>query len=157
MSQIDIKSILQNAGIVGAGGAGFPAYAKLADAADTLCINCAECEPLMYTDYMLMREEMSKIVEGAQIVMDNSNITHTYISIKEHRAHMLGYTDGQIVGDRVSIKFLPNVYPMGDEINLIYEILLKYYYPMASILPRPKTAESHHPSPNISYEDSIRI
>lgn len=121
MSQIDIKSILQNAGIVGAGGAGFPAYAKLADAADTLCINCAECEPLMYTDYMLMREEMSKIVEGAQIVMDNSNITHTYISIKEHRAHMLGYTDGQIVGDRVSIKFLPNVYPMGDEINLIYE------------------------------------
>ncbi len=112
---------MQNAGIVGAGGAGFPSYAKLADGADTLCINCAECEPLMYTDYMLMREEMSKIVEGSQIIMENSSITHTYISIKKHRAEMLGYTDGQTLGAGVTVKFLPDVYPMGDEINLIYE------------------------------------
>ena len=56
----DLKSIIKNAGIVGAGGAGFPSYAKLNDGADILVINCAECEPLMYTDYMLMREEMSK-------------------------------------------------------------------------------------------------
>ena len=60
---------MQNSSIVGAGGAGFPSFGKLADGADILCINCAECEPLMYTDYMLMREEMSKIVEGAQAVM----------------------------------------------------------------------------------------
>ena len=112
---------MQNNSIVGAGGAGFPSYGKLADGADTLVINCAECEPLMYTDYMLMREEMSRIVEGAQLVMQATGIQHTYISIKEHRAVMLGYTDGQILGENVSVKLLPNVYPMGDEINLIYE------------------------------------
>lgn len=117
----DLKSIMQNAGIVGAGGAGFPSYAKLADGADTLVINCAECEPLMYTDYMLMREEMSKIVEGAQIVMESSSITQTYISIKAHRAEMLGLSEGQTLGQNVTVKLLPNVYPMGDEINLIYE------------------------------------
>lgn len=117
----DIKSIMQNAGIVGAGGAGFPSFAKLADGADTLCINCAECEPLMYTDYMLMREEMSKIVEGSRIIMDNSSINHTYISIKKHRAEMLGYTDNQVLGQDVTVRLLPDVYPMGDEINLIYE------------------------------------
>ena len=43
MSITEIKTLLQNAGVVGAGGAGFPAYAKLADGADILCINAAEC------------------------------------------------------------------------------------------------------------------
>ncbi len=121
MSEFNLKSIMQNASIVGAGGAGFPSFAKLADGADTLCINCAECEPLMYTDYMLMRDEMPRIVEGAQIVMEATGIRHTFISVKEHRAHMLGLSDGQILGQNVSVKYLPNVYPMGDEINLIYE------------------------------------
>ncbi len=121
MLQTELKAILQNSGIVGAGGAGFPSYMKLADGADILCINCAECEPLMYTDYMLMQEEMAKIVEGSQIVMEATGIKHTYVAIKEHRAHMLGYSNDQVLGKDVSVKLLPNVYPMGDEINLIYE------------------------------------
>lgn len=121
MSEFDIRSLLQEASIVGAGGAGFPAYAKLADGADILCINCAECEPLMYTDYMLMQSEMTKIVDGATIIMATTNIKHTYLSVKEHRAHMLGLTEGQQLGPSVTVKLLPNVYPMGDEINLIYE------------------------------------
>lgn len=121
MSKIDLKEILQNAGIVGAGGAGFPSYMKLAEGADTLCINCAECEPLMYTDYMLMQEEMDKIVKGAMLVMDYTGISRTLIAIKEHRAHMLGFDEGQVLGTNVFVKLLPNVYPMGDEINLIYE------------------------------------
>ncbi len=112
---------MQSSSIVGAGGAGFPSHAKLADGAEILVINCAECEPLMYTDYMLMREQMSKIVEGAKIILDATDIKHAYVGIKEHRAVMLGYSDGQTLGDGVSVKFLPNVYPMGDEINLIYE------------------------------------
>ena len=121
MSELNLKDILQNAGIVGAGGAGFPSYMKLASGADTLCINCAECEPLMYTDYMLMQEEMDKIVKGAQMVMEFTGISRTLVAIKEHRAHMLGFEDGQVLGQNVFVKLLPNVYPMGDEINLIYE------------------------------------
>ena len=112
---------MQNAAIVGAGGAGFPSYAKLADGADALVINCAECEPLMYTDYMLMREEMSKMVEGAQILIKETSIKHAYVSLKAHRAEMLGLVDGQVLGEGVTVKTVPDVYPMGDEINLIYE------------------------------------
>jgi len=121
MQLSELKSIIQNAGVVGAGGAGFPSYMTLSEGADTLCINCAECEPLMYTDYMLMQEEMAKIVGGAEIVMDAAGISRTLIAIKEHRAHMLGYSDGQALGKNIFVKLLPNVYPMGDEINLIYE------------------------------------
>lgn len=121
MSLDELKKIMQDHSIVGAGGAGFPSYAKLSAGAELLVINCAECEPLIYTDFMLMREKMDKIVGGAQIVMEKTGIKHTYISIKEHRGHLLGYTDGQSLGDNVTVKLLPNVYPMGDEINLIYE------------------------------------
>ena len=45
----EIKDILAAAGTVGAGGAGFPSGFKLAEGADTLIINAAECEPLLYT------------------------------------------------------------------------------------------------------------
>ena len=54
---MDIKQIMKDAGIGGAGGAGFPSYAKLADGANTLVINGAECEPLLYTDYVILKRE----------------------------------------------------------------------------------------------------
>jgi Na+-translocating ferredoxin:NAD+ oxidoreductase RnfC subunit len=121
MSITEIKALLQNAGIVGAGGAVFPTYAKLSNEADLLCVNCSECEPLMYTDFILNREEMAKIVKGAELIMAATNIKHTYLAIKVHRAEALGYADGQVLGENVSIKYLPSVYPIGDEIGLIYE------------------------------------
>ena len=42
-----LSEIMRTAGVVGAGGAGFPSYAKLNQAADTIILNCAECEPLL--------------------------------------------------------------------------------------------------------------
>ena len=121
MSLQDLKTILQQSGIVGAGGAGFPSYAKLAEGADTLVLNCAECEPLIYTDYMLMEEHLPKIVEGARIVMREADIARALLGIKRHRAEMLGLSDGEKLADNVFVKCVPDAYPMGDEINLIYE------------------------------------
>ncbi len=121
MSLQDLKSILQQSGIVGAGGAGFPSYAKLAEGADTLVLNCAECEPLIYTDYMLMEEHLPQIVEGARMVMHEVGIAKTLLGVKRHRAEMLGLTDGEKLAEGVFVKCVPDAYPMGDEINLIYE------------------------------------
>ena len=117
----DIKPLLQNAGIVGAGGAGFPAYAKLAEGADLICVNCAECEPLLYTDYMLLQEEITKIVEGIKVILSETGIKQALLVIKAHRAAMLSYSDGQALAENVTVKIIPNVYPIGDEIGLIYE------------------------------------
>ena len=121
MSLNELKSILQSGGIVGAGGAGFPSYAKLAEGADTLVINAAECEPLIYTDYMLMRESLNWIVAGAQHVMQATGISTALLGVKAHRAEMLGFTEGQKLADGIFVKLLRDAYPMGDEINLIYE------------------------------------
>ena len=118
---MDLKTIMRDAGIVGAGGAGFPSYMKLAPGADTLLINGAECEPLLYTDYILMRDEMARIARGAAYVMKAGGMTRTLVCVKQHNVEALGLHDGEELSKGVFIKQLPNVYPMGDEINMIYE------------------------------------
>ncbi len=118
---MELKQLLQNAGIVGAGGAGFPTYAKLADGADTLLVNAAECEPLLYTDYTLLRDEMERVVSGAEAVLSGSGMSRALLCIKAHNVKALGLLDGQELGDSVFVKELPDVYPMGDEISMIYE------------------------------------
>ena len=121
MSPEELKNVLRQSGIVGAGGAGFPAYGKLAEGADALVINCAECEPLIYTDYALMREELGAIVEGVTLLMRASGIPAAYMAVKRHRAEMLGLTQDQTLAPGVIVRLLPDAYPMGDEIQLIYE------------------------------------
>ena len=117
----ELKQVMQNAGIVGAGGAGFPSFAKLAEGADTLVINGAECEPMLYTDYSLMSAYLPLVVEGATIVMRAVGMKRCLIGIKKHNCIKLGLSEGQELAPDITVKQLPNVYPMGDEIALIYE------------------------------------
>lgn len=117
----DIKTIIQDAGIVGAGGAGFPTFAKLATGADTLLVNAVECEPLLYTDYTLMHERMPHVVKALSALLESTGAERCLVGIKQAKAADLHLIDGQELAPHVFVKLLPNVYPMGDEINLIYE------------------------------------
>ena len=112
---------MQNFGIVGAGGAGFPSYAKLAQGADLLLINGAECEPLLYTDYIILKNEMTMVLSGITEVLEHTKIPKAMIAIKAHTAKKLGVTDGERLADKIFMRVLPDVYPLGDEISLIYE------------------------------------
>ena len=116
-----MKELMQSAGILGAGGAGFPSYAKLAQGADTLVVNGAECEPLLYTDYHLLKRELSLVLTGISSVMESVSIPKALLAVKQHTAEKLKWTEGQRLADNIFVKVLPNVYPMGDEISLIYE------------------------------------
>ena len=131
MTLSELKKIVTDAGIVGAGGAGFPTAVKYTDEADTLIINAAECEPLLYTDYYIMAQEMDKMISAAELVMDACGMSNGYLSLKEHTAERLSLQDGQLIGNRVRVKVLPNVYPMGDEIVLIYETIKRVIKPGA--------------------------
>ena len=112
---------MQNNGILGGGGAGFPSYAKLAEGANLLLINGAECEPLLYTDYVILRDEMPLVLSGISTVLSSTGISKSLIAIKDHTAKRLGVTDGEKLADKIYIRVLPDVYPMGDEISLIYQ------------------------------------
>ena len=116
-----MKSTVQNAGVVGAGGATFPTFAKLAEGADTLLVNAVECEPLLYTDYTLMHERMPRVVEALAAMIESLGAQRCLICIKQAKAADLHLVDGQELAPHIFVKLLPNVYPMGDEINMIYE------------------------------------
>ena len=118
---MQLKELMRESGIVGAGGAGFPSYAKLADGADVLVINGAECEPLLYTDYILLQKEMPMVLAGIKEVLEFAKIPCALLCVKEHTAKRLRLTDGTKLADRIVLKTLPDVYPMGDEISLIYQ------------------------------------
>lgn len=118
---MELKEIMKEAGIVGAGGAGFPSYAKLADGANVLVVNGAECEPLLYTDYVLLQKEMGTVLAGIKAVLDFAKIPHALLCVKEHTAKRLRLPDGEKLADGILLKTLPDVYPMGDEISLIYQ------------------------------------
>ena len=118
---MDLKEIIKTAGVVGAGGAGFPAYGKLAAGADTLVVNGAECEPLLYTDYFLLKKELPFVLAGIDAVLAYASIPRALLCVKEHTAQRLKWQDGQKLDEKIFVKVLPNVYPMGDEISLIYQ------------------------------------
>ena len=61
VSMLDLKNALFEGGVVGAGGAGFTTHAKLSDQADTVILNCAECEPLIKVDRQLMVDYINEI------------------------------------------------------------------------------------------------
>ena len=52
----ELQDIIQRNGVVGAGGAGFPTYMKLTDKANTILMNCAECEPLLKLHRQLLEK-----------------------------------------------------------------------------------------------------
>ena len=118
---MELKNILREAGIVGAGGAGFPSYAKLFDGADTLLINAAECEPLLFTDFTILEEALDTVLDGARLVADACKIDRVLLCLKSHNAKNFGFSDGEQLSHGVTVRVLPDVYPLGDEINLIYE------------------------------------
>ncbi len=118
---MELVKIMRSCGIVGAGGAGFPSYAKLAEGADTLLINGAECEPLLYTDYVILKNEIDEVISGASAVIEAGYARRAILAIKSHTAKRLSLLDGDALAANLTVKVLPDVYPMGDEVSLIYQ------------------------------------
>lgn len=118
----ELKNILQNAGVVGAGGAGFPSYAKLNQDADTIVLNCAECEPLLKLHRQVMQVYAREIMVALQTVCEAVGAERSIIAIKPSYKKAVDAINAQI-GDfkKISIGLLPEVYPAGDEVVTIYE------------------------------------
>lgn len=117
-----LKDILQENGIVGAGGAGFPTYAKLSEQADTILMNCAECEPLLKLHRQLLQDHAYEIMRAFALVAETVGAKEAVIGIKKEYTGTIEalkeYID-EFPGMR--IHELPGAYPMGDEVVLIYE------------------------------------
>ena len=117
-----LSKILREHGIVGAGGAGFPAYAKLDARADTILLNCAECEPLFKVHRQMLEEFAFEIVSAFSLVADAVGAERAIICIKPSYKGAAEAAEAAMEGfPKVSIAHLPEIYPAGDEVVLTYE------------------------------------
>ena len=123
MTLAELKEIAKKGGVVGAGGAGFPSYAKMTDKADTVILNCVECEPLLKLHRQLLALHASEIVKMLDLVRESLNASEAVIGIKSEYKETINALKGVIDKyDKVRIHELKAAYPMGDEVVLIYEV-----------------------------------
>lgn len=122
MNLDNLKNALRDGGVAGAGGAGFPTYAKLSEQADTVILNCAECEPLIKVDRQLMVQYVSEILSGMQLLVEAMGAEEGIIAVKRSYTSALEAVRG-CIGEHQKLRLhvLPDIYPAGDEVILIYE------------------------------------
>ena len=127
-TKIDPEELVQriyDAGVVGLGGAGFPAAVKMASRKlskiHTLIINGAECEPYITCDDMLMRERAEQIVSGIQILEYILQPEQILIGIEDNKPEALLNMANACTGkERVNVFSVPTKYPSGDAQRLIW-------------------------------------
>lgn len=118
----ELSKLIQDNGVVGAGGAGFPTYVKLDERANSIIMNCAECEPLLKLHRQLLEQHAYEIVKTFSMIAEIVNATEAIIGIKkEYKATIQALNTCIAEFPKVRIHLLDGVYPMGDEVVLIYE------------------------------------
>jgi Na+-translocating ferredoxin:NAD+ oxidoreductase RnfC subunit len=121
----DLSRLILEAGVVGAGGAGFPTHVKYAAGAEIFLVNGAECEPLLKTDQYIMARFADRLCLAALAVKEHLKARRVIFALKEHyheQIDALKTAAEKIAGDgTVEFCLLDSVYPAGDEQVLLYE------------------------------------
>ena len=117
-----LQYLIREAGIVGMGGAGFPAHVKLCEgtntAVDTLIINGAECEPYISCDDRIIREKANYIVSGTRMLQHAIQAKHCVIAVEEDMPEAFDALD-VLIDDDIELVKVPARYPAGGEKQLI--------------------------------------
>ena len=110
------------AGVVGAGGGGFPTHVKLAAKADTVIANGAECEPLLHKDAVVLERFAAEVVRGMELTMDAVGAKEGVVGIKAKKQRAIAAVEQACQGTRVRVQLLGDYYPAGDEYDLVYTV-----------------------------------
>ncbi len=121
MSDVNVEAIFE-AGVVGAGGAGFPTHVKLAAKADTVLINAAECEPLLHKDKEVLRAYADEVAEGTAVAMRLVGAARGVVGIKEKYVDVIDLLQARLPKS-MDVAPLRDAYPAGDEFILVYDVL----------------------------------
>lgn len=112
---------VRQAGIVGAGGAGFPCYVKIATKADLLIANGAECEPLLNKDQVVIQHFTDQLLGGMDLLMKHIGAQRGVLCIKHKHQDSINHIR-PLLQPHIDLKIMPDVYPAGDEYELVYEV-----------------------------------
>lgn len=124
----DILKKINDSGIVGLGGATFPAHVKLSVKAgvvlDHLIINGVECEPYLTADHRLMLEKAEEIIVGIKILMSALHVKNVTIGIENNKTDAISVFKNLIRAEEgIKVAALQVKYPQGSEKQLIKAIL----------------------------------
>jgi Na+-translocating ferredoxin:NAD+ oxidoreductase RnfC subunit len=112
---------IEELGIVGAGGGGFPTAVKLRTRVPLIIVNGAECEPLLHKDKELMLHHADMLLRGLSIAKECVGASEGVIAVKEKYADIIrSLSNRTIQGIRVFP--LSDIYPAGDEFILVHDV-----------------------------------
>jgi Na+-translocating ferredoxin:NAD+ oxidoreductase RnfC subunit len=115
-----VSDPIQECGIVGAGGAGFPTDVKMKARAETFLVNGAECEPLLHKDKELLQHRSADMMKGLRLCMERVGARRGIIGVKEKYEDVIRSLQSQLTHG-VEILPLSDTYPAGDEFILVYD------------------------------------
>jgi RnfABCDGE-type electron transport complex C subunit len=122
-SQNELAAAAREAGVVGAGGAGFPTHVKLqATQIDTVIANGAECEPLLANDQAVILDRTGEMLDGLDLAARALGAQKRVIAIKEKRAKIISHIRSRAGAQIAQVHPLVNYYPAGDEQEIVHEI-----------------------------------
>ena len=117
-----IAQAIREAGVVGAGGAGFPTHVKAESQVDTVVANGSECEPLLYSDQNLQEMHAREIIAGLETMMQATGATRGIVALKAvYEGAVAAYSGLLDSHPDISMVKLGSFYPSGDEHSLVYE------------------------------------
>lgn len=119
-----LLELVKNAGVIGAGGAGFPTHVKLDADAEYIIVNGAECEPLLRVDQQLIALKTKEILKALDQIVKETSAKKGIIALKEKYKESIRSLNKYIDQyDNLEIFKLGNFYPAGDEQVTVYEVL----------------------------------
>ena len=127
LTREEIIAIIEKAGIVGMGGAGFPTNVKLSpknpDSIDSIIVNGAECEPYLTSDYRRMIEHPEELIKGLKVVLSVFPGAKGYIGIEKNKPEAISILNEMTAKeDRITVVPLKTKYPQGGERCMIKAI-----------------------------------
>ena len=115
----EISEKVKAAGVVGAGGAGFPTHVKLAARAEIFLVNGAECEPMLRTDQQLMAKSPELLVRGLELAMKATGAREGIIALKAKYGEAIAALK-PLLAANMRIEILRDIYPAGDEVITLW-------------------------------------
>ena len=125
----ELHAFCKNAGMLGLGGAGFPTYVKYMkpENVEYLIINAVECEPYLTADYKNIEANMDLLKAGVLGFFKLSKAQKAVVAIKEDKVKQIAALKETFKDTDVEIRVVPNVYPMGWERTLVFQVSGKRY------------------------------
>ena len=118
----DIVKAVTDAGVIGAGGGGFPAHIKLSAQAEYAVANGSECEPLLQSDQMLMSQYPEEVVQGLKLLQKATGASQGILALKEKYQPAIEALSPLVEKEKdIRLHLLGDYYPAGDEVVLVYE------------------------------------